>query len=129
MADFYQESAQARIDRLDYQRQLAVTTLQEAKLTNDHYAGGEAAQEIADIDAAKANLVRLHNSYIQAQQPQYSPPETPEELRAKSVERLTPDDGLKMSIANSRYGKDLDWNDPNVQAGYQEVQRRNRRGE
>jgi hypothetical protein len=129
MADFYQESAEARIERLDYQRQLALTSLQEARLMNDLQAGGEAAQEIADVDAAKANLVRLHNSYIQSQQPQYQTPETPEEMRVKAVERMTPNDGLKVSIANSRYGKDLDWNDPNVQAGYAEVQRRRGRGE
>jgi|SRR5712664_445086 len=129
MADFYQDSAEARIERLDYQRQMALVNLQEARMTNDLHAGGEYAQEIADIDAAKANLVRLHNSYLQSQQPQYQAPETPEELRVKSVERLSPNDGLKISIANSKYAAGLDWNDPNVQAGYQEVQRRRGRGE
>jgi hypothetical protein len=69
MSDFYQESAEARMERLNYQRQMALVNLQEAKLTGDTHAGGEYAQEIADIDNAKSNLVKLHNSYLQSKQP------------------------------------------------------------
>jgi hypothetical protein len=129
MADFYQESAEARMERLNYQRQLALTNLQEAKATGDHFAGGEAAQEIADIDAAMGNLVRLHNSYLQSQQPQHEPEQTAEEWRVKAAERMSPSDGLRAAINGSKYAAGLDWNDPNVQAGYREVQRRKARGE
>lgn len=128
MSDFYQESAEARMERLNYQRQLALVNLQEAKITGDLHSGGEYAQEIADIDAAKANLVKLHNSYLQSQQPQYQPEQSPEEWRVKSVERMTPEDGLEVS-RRSKYGKDLNWSDPNVQKGYAEMQRRRGRGE
>jgi hypothetical protein len=129
MADFYQESAEARMERLMYQRQLALTNLQEAKATGDHFAGGEAAQEIADIDNAAANLARLHNSYLQSKQPASQPEQTAEEWRTKSVERMTPDDGLRAATNGSKYAAGLDWNDPNVQKGYAEVQRRRGRGE
>jgi hypothetical protein len=127
MSDFYQESAEARMERLNYQRQMALVNLQEAKLTGDLHAGGEYAQEVADIDAAKANLVRLHNSYVQSQQ-QQPIPQTREEWRVKSAERMTPEDGLEVA-RNSKYGANLDWNDPGVQRGYAEMQRRRRTNE
>jgi hypothetical protein len=41
---------------------------------------------------------------------------------------MSADDGLLVA-RNSKYGSNLDWNDPNVQAGYQEMQRRRGRGE
>jgi hypothetical protein len=129
MSDFYQESAEARLQRLNYQRQMALVNLQEAKMTGDLHSGGEYAQEIADIDAAKANLIRLHNAYLQSQQPAQQPEQTAEEWRVKAAERMTPDDGLKAAINGSKYAAGLDWNDPNVQRGYQEMQRRRGRGE
>jgi hypothetical protein len=129
MSDFYQDSAEARMERLNYQRQLALLNLQEAKATGDLHSGGEAAQEIADIDAAKANLVRLHNSYLQSQQGAYQPEQTAEEWRTKSVERMDANDGLRVATNGSKYAAGLDWSDPNVQAGYREVQRRRGRGE
>jgi hypothetical protein len=129
MSDFYQDSAEARMERLNYQRQMALVNLQEAKLTGDLHSGGEYAQEIADIDAAKANLIRLHNSYIQNQQGQYQAPQSPEELRVKPAEKMTWQDGLDVSLANSKYGKGIDANDPNVQRGFREVQRRRQANE
>jgi|SRR5882724_8011117 len=116
MSDFYQDSAQARMDRLQYQRQLAVTSLQEAKMTDDRHAGGEAAQEIADIDAAAANLVRLHNSYIQAQQPQYVE-ETAEQKRVKPLKDWR-DAAAICGISEEQYVK-----------GYQQMQAAGKLGE
>ena len=41
---------------------------------------------------------------------------------------MTPDDGLQLA-KTSKYGKNLDWSDPNVRNGYAEAQRRRYRGE
>ena len=123
MADFYQESAEARMERLNYQRQMAMTNLQEARLTGDVHSGGEAAQEIADIDAAKANLIKLHNAYLQSQQPVHQE-QTDQEYMHKSPERMDYSDSYRIA-AKSKHGVD----EAAFRAGIAEVQRRKARGE
>ena len=68
--DFETNSVKSRLQRLDYQRQLALTDLAEARATNDFGSGAEAAQALADIDASKANLVALYNRHVAESTPQ-----------------------------------------------------------
>ena len=71
-------------------------------------------QELADIEAKKANIVALHSQYVQSQQVSEPPELTPEEKAAKPWDKMDWDDGLELA-RTSKYGADIDANDPNVQ--------------
>jgi hypothetical protein len=86
-------------------------------------------QTLADLEASKRNVLALHNQYVRSQQPPPAPPElTAEEKAAKPWDKMTWEDGLDLA-KTSKYGRDLDHSDPNVQAGYREVAARRARGE
>jgi hypothetical protein len=70
----------------------------------------------------------LHQQYIQSQQAPVQPELSAEERAAKPLHRMDWNDALELA-KTSRYGKNLSWNDPNVQAGYREAMARRRRGE
>ena len=72
--------------------------------------------------------VGLHNQYIRSQQPSSRQRPPPRNGIARPWDPMTWDDALDLA-RNSQYGKDLDHNDPHVQAGYREVARRRARGE
>jgi hypothetical protein len=126
--DFETSSVKNRLHRLGYQRQLALTDLAEARATDDYSSGAEAAQTIANLDAEKANLIALYNRHIASNNPPPQIPQTAEEWRVKSADRMTPQDGLEVA-RRSKYGANLDWNDPGVRAGYQEMMRRRQTNE
>jgi hypothetical protein len=74
------------------------------------------------------SLQALCQGYIQSQQPAQPEQLTEEERSARPWHKMTPDDGLALA-RTSKYGKSLDWNDPNVRSGYSEAMRRRHRGE
>lgn len=103
--------------------------LEAAKATNDSYAATAAAQDLANARANQRNLEDLHGEYVRSQQPPPPPPEpTPEERHARPWDKMTWQDGLDLA-RTSKYGADIDANDPNVQAGFREVIARRQRGE
>jgi hypothetical protein len=128
MSDFYTESAQTQIDSIDAQMQRALAELAEAKAAGNSYSGADAVQSIADLTVARENILRVHQGYIASQQRPAPIPQTPEEWRVKPADKMTWEDGLEVA-RNSKYAKNLDFNDPNVQRGYAEVMRRRQRGE
>lgn len=85
-------------------------------------------QQIANLESEKANLVALHQQYVASQTPPAPVELTPEEKHAKPWDRMTWQDGLDLA-RTSKYGADIDANDPNVQAGFREVMARRQRGE
>jgi hypothetical protein len=103
--------------------------LAEYRADGNTYGIAEQLQEIANLDSSARNLTDLAQRHARAQQAPPQIPQTREELRVKPAERMTPQDGLDVATANSKYGKGLDWNDPNVRRGWEEVQRRRSRGE
>ena len=126
--DFYTYSARQRLQQINAGRAHALADLEVAKEQADYDSAGAAVQQIADLEAQRQSLVNLHDQYIRSQQPPEQPEVTAEERFARPLERMTWEDGLDVS-RNSQYGKDLDANDPNVQAGFREVMRRRARGE
>ena len=126
--DFYTYSARQRLQQINAGRAQALADLEVAKAQADYDSAGAAVQQIADLEAQRQSLVNLHDQYIRSQQPPEQPEVTAEERFARPLERMTWEDGLDVS-RNSQYGKDLDANDPNVQAGFREVMRRRARGE
>jgi hypothetical protein len=124
--DFYVKAARAQYQALQTARAQALSELETAKQADDKWAAAQAVQQIADLASAEQNLARLVNQYQASQQP--APAQSEEERLAKPLERMNADDGLALA-RTSRYGKDLNWSDPLVQAGYQEAMRRRSRGE
>ena len=128
MTDFYLKASQAQWDALEAQRMRELAELQAAKAAGDEDSAASAILGIANIDAAKRNLVQLTNEYAQSMSPQAPPLVSKEERAAKPLDRMDYNDALELA-RGSRYGRTLDHNDPNVRAGYAEVQRRRARGE
>ena len=126
--DFYTYSARQRLQQINAGRAQALADMEVAKAQADYDSAGAAVQQIADLEAQRQSLVNLHDQYIRSQQPPEQPEVTAEERFARPLERMTWEDGLDVS-RNSQDGKDLDANDPNVQAGFREVMRRRARGE
>jgi len=126
--DYYTHLARQQIQRLNAERAQALANLEAAKATADYDSAGTAVQDLADIEAKKANIVALHQQYVRSQEPVPPPELTPEERFAKPWDRMDWQDGLDLA-RTSKYGKDLSHDDPAVVAGYREVMARRQRGE
>ena len=124
--DFYVKAAKAQYQALQAARAQALSDLEAAKQNDDKASAAQSVQQLADLAAAEQNLQNLVNQYAISKQP--APPISEEERMARPLERMNADDGLAIA-RTSKYGKSLDWNDPYVQAGYQEAMRRRSRGE
>jgi hypothetical protein len=72
-------------------------------------------------------LATLHDQFVASKTPAQTGPQTREEWQAKPVEHMNYDDA--QVFQESKYGKNLNWNDENMRAGYQEAMRRRQRGE
>ena len=126
--DFYTFPAKQRLQQINAGRAQALADLEVAKAHSDYESAGQAVQQIADLDAQRANLVALHRQYVDSQTPLAPPELTQEEKHAKPWDRMSWEDGLDLA-RTSKYGRDLDASDPNVQAGFREVMARRARGE
>jgi hypothetical protein len=126
--DFYVEAAAQRANMIEAELASAKADLAAYKANNDVESAGSTVQQIANLTAEQQNLSNLYSAYVQSQQPPAPIPQTAEELRVKSWDKMTYDDALQLA-KTSKYGRDLNWNDPNVIAGYREAQRRRSRGE
>jgi hypothetical protein len=127
--DFYISAGERRAAQLEAERAAAQADLTAFRAQGDYDSAAEAIQRLADIDSASRNLHNLYERYIQSQQPRYAPPENDAERMAKSWDKMSWQDGLDAATHGSKYASNLDFNDPNVRRGYQEVLRRRSRNE
>ena len=128
MADFYEDAARQRFAELEASRAQILADLHQAKASGDAYQAADAVQRLADLDAAARNLADLHDRYARSQNPPPPPEISRDERMAKPLDRMDWSDALELA-KTSKYGQDLKPDDPNVRAGYAEVQRRRARGE
>jgi hypothetical protein len=128
VSDFYQDSAQRRLQQIDAERQAALADLSAHRLNSDYDSAGQVIQQIANLDSERSNLTALYQQYVASNTPPAPEQLTDEERNARPWHKMTPDDGLAVA-RQSKYGKSLDWNDPHVRSGYAEAQRRRHRGE
>jgi hypothetical protein len=126
--DFYIYSAMQRLQQINAGRAQALADLEVAKAGADYESAAASVQEIANLDAQRQAIVNLHDQYIRSQQVPEPPELTDEEKHAKPWDKMTWQDGLDLA-RQSKYGKDLNHDDPAVIAGYAEVMRRRARGE
>jgi hypothetical protein len=128
MSDFYRDSAERRLQQLNATRAANLADLEAHKLNGDHDAAGECIQNLANIDAERANLTQLYQNYAQSQQPPQKPYETSEQKQAKPWSQMGWDDIVDLT-KTSRYAKDIRPDDPNMIAGWHEARARRSRGE
>lgn len=126
--DFYLTAAQRRANQIEAELAAAKADLAAYKANSDVKSAGASVQQIANLEAERQNLTSLYQSYVQSQQPAQAAELTKEELQAKPWDRITPDEALSFA-RTSKYGRDLNWSDPHVRAGWAESQRRRSRGE
>src|SRR3954466_15750986 len=102
-SDYYLAIAKHRLDEIEAGRAHALAAIASAKAAGDYESGADAVQCVANLESEKANLLRLHAQYVQSQNPPAPPPASAEEIRARPIHRMSPDDGLNVS-RNSKYG-------------------------
>jgi hypothetical protein len=125
-SDPYLKMANRQFRDLDAGIAQASSDLEAYRVAGDNQSARAALQQLADLSAQKQNLAALQNHYLQSRQP---PPEpTAEERAARPLDRMSWQDGLELA-RTSKYGAGISENDPNVQAGFAEIQRRRARGE
>jgi multidrug efflux pump subunit AcrA (membrane-fusion protein) len=120
--DFYLEMGKKRWADLDAQRAQELANLQAAKASYDEESAAAAIQNIANLDAERANLTNLYDNYIRSNQPPPQP--TKEERAAKPWERMNYSDVWEMS--KSKYGPP---DEAKFREGIAEANRRRARGE
>ncbi len=128
MADWYVERGMERLAQINAERAQAVADLEAARARYDDDGAGEAIQRVADLDAAAASLNSLYYRYAQSQTPPPARVPTPEEKAAKPISAMDWNDLVDM-VRTSKYGKNIQADDPHMLAGYYEAQRRRGRGE
>jgi hypothetical protein len=128
MSDFYRNSAERRLQQLNASRAAELADLEVHRLNADQDAAAESIQRIADLDAARQNLVDLHQRYVAASTPATPPEPSPEERAARPISRMDWSDVVEMT-RGSKWAKDIRPDDPNMIAGWQEARARRSRGE
>jgi hypothetical protein len=128
MSDFYQDSAARRLQQIEAERAAALADLSAHRLNSDYDSAGQVIQQIANLDSERSNLTALYQQYVASNTPPAPEQLSDEERLAKPLGRMTPDDGLALA-RTSKYGKDLDWNNRDVVAGWHEARARRGRGE
>src|SRR5262249_50300434 len=93
----------------------------------DHDTGAHAIRCIANIEAEQRSLTALHQQYMTAQNPPPPRQASAEERYAKPLEAMDYNDAPDLA-RGSKNGRGLRHDDPNVQAGYAEIQRRRAEG-
>jgi hypothetical protein len=102
---------------IEAQRAQALADLAQYKATSDYQSAGQAVAQIANLDAERQNIASLHSRYVESQRVPEPVELTPEQRLAKPAEQMDLSDGLEI-CKNSKYGKDLSFDDPDVIRGY-----------
>jgi hypothetical protein len=122
--DFITRSLQRQLDEINAQQRQVEANIARAKADNDDYLGGEYAREHAQLRATRNMIIADYNEEMARQTPKAPPPQTAEEWRVKSAEKMDWNDAYQVA-AKSRHGVDMDA----FKRGIAEVQARRARGE
>jgi hypothetical protein len=119
--DWYTEQARAQWAQLSAEKAQVLARIEDAKANG--YSAASEVQELADVEAKRANLTMLHEQYRASQQAPAQPELSAEERYAKPIERMNYNDVYEMA-ATSKHGVDLE----SFRRGIAHVQR-SKRGE
>jgi hypothetical protein len=94
--DFYTDVARQRYETLEAAKAQSLADLARHKAEGNTYAAEEELQVLATLNDQQASLQRLHAQYQANLNPPPPPRQTPEQLRAKPADQMTPADGLEI---------------------------------
>lgn len=114
--------------RLEAESKMQAAAIDQARADGDDYALDTAVENYRAAERAKRQLLEDNQHWIASQNPQQPPQASKEERAARPWDKMNWDDALDVA-RTSRYAGNLRHDDPAVQAGYAEVQRRRRAGE
>jgi hypothetical protein len=97
MSDFYQDSAQRRLQQIEAERAAAMADLAAHRLNSDYDSAGQVIQQVANLDSERANLTALYQRYVAENTPRQPEQRTQEELEHLPWNKMTPDDGLQLA--------------------------------
>jgi hypothetical protein len=125
--DFYVSAAAQRLSRLDAEKQQSLADLARARSNADYESAAYSIQQIANLEAERANLINLHQQYQASINPPRPPEPSKEERAARRWDQMDATDILNLA-RTSRHAADLQPDDPAFVAGMNEVIRRRQRG-
>jgi hypothetical protein len=114
--------------QLEAQRAASLADLAVHRSNRDADSMAASIQELANIDAETRNLGALYQQYVASQNPPQPPEPSPEERQARPIHRMDWQDVTNLA-RTSKYARDIQPNDPNLIAGWNEAMRRRSRGE
>lgn len=117
-------AAEQQMRTLQAARARIQADLAEARAYGDPAVIGQEIQALANVDQQVQALSNLADRHARSQNPPAPLPQTAEEWRVKSADKMTWDDAYHVA-AKSKHGVDMDA----FKAGIAEVQRRRSRGE
>lgn len=126
--DFYLDAAATRANMIEAELAAAKADLMAHKANQDVESASGTVQQIANLEAERANLTTLYQNYVRSQQPAPQPEISDSERAAKPWNRMDWNDIVAIT-RTSKHAKDIKPDDPNMIAGWQEAQRRRSRGE
>ena len=128
----YIDAAVSRYRKIEAEEQQSRATAASARADENPYTLEAEMENLASIQHRKASLERAYNKYVTENTPPQVAPEREDSYLSKRIEEMTPQDALNMLNETSdmaKLGGKLDFNDPNVQRGWVEMQNRRARGE
>jgi hypothetical protein len=128
MSDFYSDSARRRLELIEAERAAALADLAAHRANSDYESASQTIQAVADLDAAKAHLLALHQNYVASQQAPQQPNVSPEERAARPPTAMDWQDVVEVT-RGSRHARNIRPDDPAMIAGWREAHRRRSRGE
>src|SRR5262249_31182788 len=106
--DYYTSLARQRLARLDAENAREIANLQEAKAIGDGESADAALQQMVKISLDRQETIRMHDQYMQSQQPPPRVELTQEERNALPPERMDPIRDAYDIASTSKYGVDED---------------------
>lgn len=125
--DFYQQAALTRANQIEMELAAAKADLLVHRQNSDLESAGASVQQIANLEAERANLNSLYQGYVASQQPAPQREISPEERLARRPEHMDWSDVVELA-RTSRHAKDIKADDPNLVAGWREAMQRKSRG-
>jgi hypothetical protein len=117
--DDYLASARRAGQRLVAERARAVANAEEARAAGDQDTFDAWTLEIATLDERGKALNNAYNDRVAA----FQPPEPPtlHELETRPLNRMSPEEVLRVTTQGSRFAHMITTADPDVQRGYREI--------
>jgi hypothetical protein len=124
--DKYWQASQNALRATDYEMARAQSDLNSYVAAGDKENAAVAVSELANLARQRENITLLQQQYAASKQPPPQP--SAEERASRPWQKMDWQDVVDLA-RGSKYGKNIQANDPDLIAGYNEAMRRRSRGE